>query len=260
MEQVQAAGVKLSARVLGAGAPVALLHGLVFGNIASWYFPVALPLANARRVIVYDQRGHGDSDMATQGYDLATQAQDLDCVLDHFAADEQVDLVGHSVGALIALQYALDNPGRVRRLVLVDAPLPAAHHVAPSLNGVGSADGLERFVDEQLSFSGGITGRRRARLQQRLNSLLLESSLVQDVNNMAAPPLVELAALKLPVLLVYGQHSPCREAADWLMQVLPDARLLQLDCGHYIPQEAPAPLLAAIERFLAEDRDDHGQE
>jgi len=233
------------------GTPVALLHGLVFGNIASWYFPVALPLSASRRVIVYDQRGHGDSDMVAQGYDLVTQANDLRCVLEHFNGEEKIDLVGHSVGALIALQFALEYPERVGRLVLVDAPLPATQHVAPSLNAVSTREELDRFVDTQLDAAGTLSPRRRERLCQRLGRLLFESSLIKDVNAMRAPALVELAALKVPVLLIYGEHSPCREAGELLMQVLPQASLLQLDCGHYIPQEAPVPLLAGIERFLA---------
>jgi pimeloyl-ACP methyl ester carboxylesterase len=257
MESIEASGVKLSASVLGAGTPVALLHGLVFGNIASWYFPVALPLSAGRKVIVYDQRGHGDSDMVAEGYDLVTQADDLRCVLEHYNGEEKVDLVGHSVGALIALQFALEYPERVGRLVLVDAPLPAAQHVAPSLNAVSSRAEIDRFVNEQLDTAGTLSPRRREKLCQRLNRLIFESTLVQDVNAMAAPPLVELAALDVPVLLIYGEHSPCRDAGDWLMQVLPNASLLQLDCGHYIPQEAPQPLLAGIERFLARDGAGH---
>ena len=135
--------------------------------------------------------------------------------------------------------------------MLVDAPLPAARHVAPSLNAVGSREEINRFVDEQLDAAGTLSPRRRDKLCQRLNRLIFESSLVQDVNAMSAPPLIELAVLDVPVLLIYGEHSPCRDAGDWLMQVLPNASMLQLECGHYIPQEAPAPLLAGIEHFLA---------
>ena len=52
----------------------------------------------------------------------------------------------------------------------------------------------------------------------------------------------ELSALALPVTLVYGKQSPCRPVADTLRKLLPIRALLLIDCGHYIPSEAPEPL------------------
>lgn len=244
------AGLRLKATSMGQGMPLVMVHGLVFGNMASWYFPLALPLAAGRQVIVYDQRGHGDSDMVENGYDLATQAADLEQVIGHFGAGP-VDLVGHSVGALIALQFAMQHPQRVGRLVLVDAPVPAARHVGPSLTAVTSVDDIDRFVGEHMVAQGSLSSRRRDRLFRRLTRLLFESSLVRDVGAMGEPDVEALTRVEAPVLLVYGKDSPCRRSGDWLLERLPRASLLHLDCGHYVPEEAPAALLGCVERFLA---------
>ena len=78
------------------------------------------------------------------------------------------------------------------------------------------------------------------------------ATLVADVLAMGSEPDDRLAALALPVLLVYGRQSPCLAAAGHLQQRLPDASLRLLDCGHYIPDEAPAELLAALRHFFTQ--------
>ena len=57
-----------------ARTPVVMLHGLLVGSLASWYFTSAPVLAEARRVRLFDLRGHGKSGRATSGYDVPTMA------------------------------------------------------------------------------------------------------------------------------------------------------------------------------------------
>ncbi|WP_051361926.1 alpha/beta fold hydrolase [Solimonas soli] len=257
MELIGVPGAQLATLALGARSapPLVMLHGLVSGNMASWYSSLASPLSASRRVILYDQRGHGASSLPRDGFDLDRQADDLGRVLAHHGqADAGVDIVGHSMGALIALRYALRRPRAVRRLVLVDAPMPAREHVAPSFAGLRTADDLGAWLDQQFA---GLGGRRRERQQQRLQALFFASTLRADVQAMDAEPDAALAALKLPVLLVYGRASPCRAAGERLAAVLPQAALEWLDCGHYIPEEAPQALLAALTRFLTDDMHAH---
>lgn len=245
-------GAQLSSLALGRdNAPaVVMLHGLVSCNMAGWYSSIASPLAGTHRVLLYDQRGHGGSTVPTSGFDLCSQTGDLLAVLTHYGVDAaQVDVVGHSMGALIALRFALRSPHRVRRLVLVDAPMPACDYVAPSLRGVSSRAALAEYVDIHLAASG-LNGRRRERLHQRLAALFFESTLMRDVQEMAAEPDDALAALRAPALLVYGARSPCLAVGHHLRRVLPQARLVLLDCGHYILEEAPESLRMHIEQFL----------
>lgn len=252
MNNIPVSGAELSSMSLGQGPAVVMLHGLVIGNMASWFSSVALPLSAQRKVVLYDQRGHGDSSFASSGYDLDTQAQDLQAVMDHHGVDlGPVDLVGHSMGALIALHYTLQNPHRVRRLVLVDAPMPAREHVAPSLMRVQSREGLVAWVEQELAVARGLSGRRRERLQKRLVALFFESTLREDVYAMASESDAQLQGLGLPVLLIYGKRSPCLSAGEHLSRVLPQARLATLDCGHYIPEEAPVELRALLNDFLS---------
>lgn len=252
MEIVTVNGATLSTLALGQGAMLVFVHGLVSGSMASWYFSQAVPLATTRRVVLYDQRGHGDSSVALSGYDLETQVADLAAVtaLHERGNAGKIDLVGHSMGALIALQFALQYPKKLRKLVLIDAPLPAAEHVAPSLLAIKSTETLRAYISSQFPTKHG--GRREERLYQRLSQLFFESSLLKDVFAMAVPPARALAALAIPTLLLYGNASPCLRAGAYLQKKLPNAQLRTLDCGHYVPEEAPAALLSALALFLRE--------
>ncbi len=191
-------------------------------------------------MILYDQRGHGGSSLPVSGFDLDQQARDLQAVLAHYGLGvTPVDVVGHSMGALIALHFALAQPKQVRRLVLVDAPMPACDYIAPSLSGVRSREALADYIDHHLAVAADLKGRRRERLHQRLAALFFESTLMQDVQSMRAEPDAALAALDLPVLLIYGARSPCLAAGEHLHQTLPQVQLRLLDGGHYLLEEKP---------------------
>src|SRR5262249_25639953 len=106
---VVARSVRFHTQELGAGErpSVVMLHGLLIGSLASWYFTAAPALAERRRVLLYDLRGHGRSERTADGYDVATMASDLAELAAPFDA-RPIDLVGHSFGALVALRFALD--------------------------------------------------------------------------------------------------------------------------------------------------------
>jgi pimeloyl-ACP methyl ester carboxylesterase len=96
-----------------------LIHGLA-ASTYSWRYNI-VPLAQAGyRVIAYDNRGFGFSDMPARGYSNADYVQVLFGLLDSLGVSDAV-LVGHSMGGAIAADAALARPERVRGLVLVDA-------------------------------------------------------------------------------------------------------------------------------------------
>src|SRR5579875_565779 len=98
--------------------PIVLLHGLASAT-RIWDFVAPLLAEQGYAVVGLDQRGHGESDKPDDGYDFATIVADDAAV---FAELELLNpvLVGHSWGAMVALQYAATFPRQVRSLVLVD--------------------------------------------------------------------------------------------------------------------------------------------
>jgi pimeloyl-ACP methyl ester carboxylesterase len=96
--------------------PLVLLHGWM-DVAASWQFVVDA-LAEERHVIAPDWRGFGLTEGgAVDNYWMPDYLADLDWLLDHYAGDTPVDLVGHSMGGNIAMQYGGVRPQRLRRLV-----------------------------------------------------------------------------------------------------------------------------------------------
>ncbi|MBV2235665.1 MAG: alpha/beta hydrolase [Sterolibacterium sp.] len=251
-------GVALHCQQLGEpGNPLLVMcHGLVFGSIATWYFTAAAKLATRFNVLLYDQRGHGKSELLAAGYDLETMTQDLEGLIGHFQSAEtgpgatKVTLVGHSYGALIALNYALQHAARVEKLVLIDAPLPANHYVYPSMANADSREALQWLFPEALKQKVQQGNRSAMRFQERMEYLFLHSTLRQDVAAAGDIEDERLAQLDMPVLCLYGKNSECLAAGERLARVIPQARLQLLDCGHFIPIEAPEAMTCALDAFL----------
>lgn len=105
------------------GTSVLCIHGLTAN---AWCFQsIADALSADHRVYAYDLRGRGDSDKPEQGYSVPLHAADLAGIVDALGLERPV-LVGHSLGALIALYFAAHYPVKLSKLVLIDAgaPLP----------------------------------------------------------------------------------------------------------------------------------------
>src|SRR5215218_5264651 len=122
-------GVTLRARDWGGGGqPLVLLHGLA-SNARIWDGVAPRLVGAGLRVVALDLRGHGESDQPDDGYDFASVGRDLSSALAALELERPV-LVGHSWGAHVALQYAVDRPGALAGLVLVDGGLRSAAEFA----------------------------------------------------------------------------------------------------------------------------------
>ena len=112
-------GVRLHYLVEGEGPLVVLLHGWP----QTWYCwrKVVAPLAAAgHTVLAPDLRGYGLSDKPPSGYDKRTMAGDVRALAGHIGHRRIALLAGHDRGARVAHRLALDHPGEVERLAVLD--------------------------------------------------------------------------------------------------------------------------------------------
>jgi proline iminopeptidase len=111
-------GFQLMCRVSGQGPALLVLHGGP-GSGSAYLEPLHRLANSTRRVISFDQLGCGDSDVPPVGYpwSMANAVADVEAVRRAFGAHD-LDVLGHSWGGMLALQYAVDHPDRLRRLVL----------------------------------------------------------------------------------------------------------------------------------------------
>jgi pimeloyl-ACP methyl ester carboxylesterase len=110
------------------GLPVLFTHSFA-GDVAHWTATLE-HLKRQRRAVAFDFSGHGRSPGAVGSYSIAELAKDIGAVADSGQLDQFV-LVGHSLGALVAAEYAGSHAARVKALVLVDAP-PAPGAIPPA--------------------------------------------------------------------------------------------------------------------------------
>src|SRR5919202_2166786 len=120
--------------------PVLALHGITTQH--RHFNSVARHLKHPDGVVALDLRGRGDSEKPPSGYGLATHAADAIRTLDHLGVERGV-LVGHSMGAFVALHAALQYPDSIRALVLLDGGWPRPED-ASEADEAAVQEGLQR--------------------------------------------------------------------------------------------------------------------
>lgn len=243
MSQVVANGLQFHVQRLGDGPPLVMLHGLLVGNLATWYFGAAPALSRQHNVMLYDLRGHGRSEFVAAGYDSATMVRDLLALTADFH-NVPVTVVGHSFGGLVALRFALSHPERVQRLILVDAPLPAETGglAPPTGDDFGTPEEMIAALPPPIQAFFKTESRQARRLLRALHRLVVDSSLVDDLRAEPAISDAALAGFAGCTQLIYGRDSYCRGDGERLARTLGNAKMRLLPGGHYLHVDCAAAL------------------
>jgi pimeloyl-ACP methyl ester carboxylesterase len=114
-------GVRLHYLIAGTGAPLMLLHG--YAETSHMWRPLMAVLAKTHTVVAPDLRGAGQSSAPAAGYTKAEMAQDIHALARKLGY-EQIRIVGHDIGLMVAYAYAAQYSSEVDRIALMDAFLP----------------------------------------------------------------------------------------------------------------------------------------
>jgi pimeloyl-ACP methyl ester carboxylesterase len=217
-----------------------MLHGLLTGSVASWFFTCAPALARDRAVFLFDQRGHGRSELTFDGYSSASQADDLALLTKDLPP---FVLVGHSFGALIAARFALSAPDRILGLALIEPPIGTR---LPLPVAPGDTFDEERWLVGAGTDPTAIPPRARARIR----ALLAQTTLRSDLAMEPAFDEDDVARLPAPLLIVLGARSPTSTLAPHVRQAAPHARVELIDAGHAVHVDATAELTKLLSSFM----------
>jgi pimeloyl-ACP methyl ester carboxylesterase len=238
----------------GAGPPLLLVHGATYDHTAAWRFVVP---ELERRFTIYamDRRGRGHSGDSSS-YGLEREAEDVAAVVD--AIGEPVNLVGHSYGALCAVEAAL-RTANLRRLILYEGvPLRGADNYAP-----GVIERLEALL-EAGDVEAMLIAMMREVIQRRPEEIDLLRSQQDDwgIRLRNAPTIPRemrgersyvfasdrFMNMRTPTLLLVGGDSPPSEFsnAQGVADSLPDARVA------IMPGQRHTAMIAAPEVFIRE--------
>jgi pimeloyl-ACP methyl ester carboxylesterase len=229
--------------------PVLLHHGFVANARANWEAPgVVEALVRAgRRVIAPDARGHGESDKPHDpaSYGEQRMARDLATLVDRLAVAE-IDLVGYSMGAVVALLFAAEDEG-VRRLV-----------VGGVGSGIVECGGVDRraLSNESIVEALSVEDPQGLEPEGARAFRTLADALGSDREAMVAQASsiyrgeIALVRILAPTLLLAGEEDPLAVRPQVLVEALPDARLQLLEGDHMRALIDPR-FVSSIISFLA---------
>jgi 3-oxoadipate enol-lactonase len=251
-------GIELMASVDGPdGAPALLCLNSLGTGRELWDAQVPAWSAT-RRVLRFDQRGHGTSSAPAPPYTIERLGRDAVEVLDAFGV-QRAALCGLSLGGVVGLWVAVHHPERVERLVLAcTAARVGTEQAWRDRADAALADGTEQLADLVLSrFFSDAFRSRDPRAVARCRSVLAETSDQGYAGACLALAEADLrqhvADVRSPTLLIAGAADVATPPEQMREQFadLPDARWVELeDAGHLANLEAPAAFTRAVQRFL----------
>ncbi len=271
-------GVRLHYVVGGEGDPLVLVHG--WGS--TWYMwrKIMPQLAERYTVIAPDLPGLGDSDVPEAGYDKATTAERIRDLVQGLGYNE-VNLVGHDVGLMVAYAYAAAHPDEVRSLALVEAPIPdPSIYTFPALteSGFGAWNfGFFSFPEMPETI---IAGQEQYFLEQFVRGLTVNQAAFTDADfaeyartyaqpgklrasfdyfrafpeDVAQNAVYARTPLPMPVLALGAEGSLGGFVLEQVQGYASDVRGGVIPgSGHWVPEERPQAFAERLLTFLADE-------
>jgi pimeloyl-ACP methyl ester carboxylesterase len=236
----------------GAALRVVFVHGLIVDNRASFYFSLAGAVASFADVLVYDLRGHGQSERPAAGYGVGDMALDLGELVGATLGQGPVCLVGNSFGALVAIEFARRFAERVSGMVLIDGHLGDEGFADRMLETLSlRGDDAERAIFESFRLWPGQKSRRKTRkLGEQARALVENTSLLADLSRQDPLSGADFGKIGAPTLALYGERSDLIARSAPLLLRMPRCTLSVLPgCTHSVLWEATHQVRAGLVAF-----------
>jgi len=191
-------GIKLYREIYGRGDPLVLIHGglTTIGEIQGW----VQSLAKTRRVIAVEMQGHGRTSDTDRPMSFTTLGADIAALLDHLDIPK-ADLVGHSFGGTSAIRAAIQQPERVRRLVVISSPYARSGWYPEAQRGMSQVSAA--MAENMMQTPTGKFSKQWPEPQRFPQFLDKMGNLMSEDYDWSA----DIAKLPMPVLLVFADND-----------------------------------------------------
>lgn len=249
MPRINRNGVNIYYDVHGDGPPLLLTHGYS-STSAMWHGQVDA-LARNHRLILWDMRGHGQSDYPDdpKAYSEALTVGDMASILDAVGAKRAI-IGGLSLGGYMSLAFYRTHPERARALLIIDTG-PGFRkddaREAWNARALATADRLDR---EGLDVLKSATRERAAASHRNAKGLALAA---RGMLTQRDARVIELLPdIKVPCLIVVGaDDTPFLAASDYMAAKIPGAQKIVIPAaGHAVNIDQPKAFVDAVEPFL----------
>jgi pimeloyl-ACP methyl ester carboxylesterase len=249
--------------------PLVILHG--GGNsLSRTWDHVAAALADRFRIIIPDLRGNGESSWAPE-YSWQLILDDTLKLMDALGIDQTV-LCGHSMGGRVAYMLASLSPGRVSRLLIVEAAPwdPKVRTDDPPIETYGTiedavAEAYQRqpHADKDTlrhEVEHGLKQLDDGRWTWRMDPALVRAIWLGQLNPGTKLEWPALAQIQCPTVLIYGAYSLGKmDELTAMVQTIPDCQRIEIpDASHDLPNENPQAFIRALRSYLIESAETSG--
>ena len=191
-------GIKLYHEIYGEGEPLVLIHGglTTIGEMQGW----VQPLAKTRRVIAVEMQGHGRTPDTDRPMSFTALGDDIGVLLDHLEIPK-ADLVGHSFGGASAIRAAIQQPEKVRRLVVISSPYARSGWYPEAQRGMSHVSAA--LAENMMQTPTGKFSKQWPEPQRFPQFLDKMGNMMGEDYNWSA----DIAKLPMPVLLVFADND-----------------------------------------------------
>jgi pimeloyl-ACP methyl ester carboxylesterase len=250
-------GPDIAISTIGTGPTMILLHGI--GSSGMSWMPVMSRLADLYRLIIPDLRGHGQSGKPERGYLLDDYADDLERIID-WGGEPHPLLVGHSLGGLTTITWAMRHPNQASAIVLEDMPLSGGAERAPMLEGWAELAGkpvpeVIAYYKHEFPHWDKADTERRAEVITATTRAVFSEMVEFAMRGDGIDYLAGLQAITSPVLLIHGDVEAGglvpTAGAERFASLGPNFQSVRIPGGsHSLHRDSTEPFFAALRYFL----------
>jgi pimeloyl-ACP methyl ester carboxylesterase len=232
------------------GEPILLIHGFASNVVTNWVNPgwVQTLVEAGRRVIVYDNRGHGESEKLYEParYGAPIMAEDARALLDHLSI-ARADVMGYSMGARIATFLALAHPARVRSLIIAGLGINLVRGM------VGSGPIAHALEADSVDDVANDTARSfRAFAESTGSDLKALAASMRGPREKITPE--TLGGISVPTLVAVGSEDVIAGDGAELAKLIPGAQVFDIPRRDHMRAVGDARFKQGVLDFLAKRR------